>query len=144
MDLILVDMFWTDRNQKVVRYVGSFLSWHPLWASVSTAVFSLSTILHLVILVRITLTHSSHLRPVHIFQINYFLGLFLLCISGKAQLYFFRRLRPQGWFDTTLLGLSKSLSGSWLVMVLGMLARQSCLGDLLIMQVEISLIIGSL
>ena len=55
--------------------------------SVNIAVLSLSLLLHLVILVRLSLSHFSHLRPVHIFQINYFLGLCLLCTSGESQLY---------------------------------------------------------
>ena len=52
---------------------------------VSSVVFTVSILLHLVILLRITLNHLHHLRPVHIFQINYFLGLCLLCISGENQ-----------------------------------------------------------
>ena len=39
--------------------------------------------------------------------------------------------------DLVNLGLAGSLSGSWWVVVLGILARQFCLADLLSMQVEI-------
>ena len=38
------------------------------------------------------------------------------------------------------LGLASSVSENWWVVVLGILARQFCLADLLIMQVEITLI----
>ena len=55
--------------------------------TVNRLVVTLSLLLHLVILVRITHSHFHHLRPVHVFQINYFLGLCLLCTSGESQLY---------------------------------------------------------
>ena len=55
--------------------------------SVSRVVLTVSTLLHLVILLRLSLSHCHHLRPLHVFQINYFLGLGLLCASGETEFY---------------------------------------------------------
>ena len=87
MALILVNtMFLTIRNPKVQSLVLNKML-DLTRVSVSRAVLTVSTLLHLVILLRLSLSHCHHLRPLHVFQINYFLGLGLLCASGETQFY---------------------------------------------------------